>query len=97
MVEEVEEPFAYFYNACVCVYYLFYIILRNYVFFLGYKYHYPFLDESCGVKVIDHKFVRPLYKMMINISQPSMAFLGIPMRSMFFSTSNLQVRHDIYI
>lgn len=43
----------------------------------GYKFSYPFLTEKCGISTEDN-WVRPLYKHVINIEHPTMAFIGIP-------------------
>ena len=42
----------------------------------GYEYHFPFLDPSCGVPVVDHR-ICTLYKQTFNAKFPSMAFLGV--------------------
>ena len=42
----------------------------------GYEYGFPFLSADCGVGVADHR-VTPLYKHIINIRHPSMAFIGL--------------------
>ncbi|XP_058465155.1 senecionine N-oxygenase-like [Malaya genurostris] len=43
----------------------------------GYRYNFPFLGASCGVSV-DDNYVQPLFKHCINITQPTMAFIGLP-------------------
>ncbi|XP_057292139.1 uncharacterized protein LOC130614715 isoform X4 [Hydractinia symbiolongicarpus] len=43
----------------------------------GYKYYFPFLDNSSGVKVTG-RIVENLYKHLFNIMYPSMAFVGVP-------------------
>ncbi|XP_053687772.1 senecionine N-oxygenase-like [Sabethes cyaneus] len=43
----------------------------------GYRYNFPFLHESCGIEV-DSNWVKPLYKQVLNINHPTMAFIGIP-------------------
>lgn len=42
----------------------------------GYEYTFPFLSVDCGIAV-DDNYVTPLYKHCINISYPTMAFIGI--------------------
>ncbi|XP_041783930.1 senecionine N-oxygenase-like [Anopheles merus] len=43
----------------------------------GYRYSFPFLHPDCGVQV-DDNWVRPLYKHVLNINHPTMAFIGLP-------------------
>ncbi|XP_049291673.1 senecionine N-oxygenase-like [Anopheles funestus] len=43
----------------------------------GYRYSFPFLHPDCGVQV-DDNWVRPLYKHVVNINHPTMAFIGLP-------------------
>lgn len=43
----------------------------------GYDFSFPFLDDECGVTVVD-RTVRPLFKHIVDTKHPSMAFLGIP-------------------
>uniref|UniRef100_A0A182W8C5 Flavin-containing monooxygenase n=1 Tax=Anopheles minimus TaxID=112268 RepID=A0A182W8C5_9DIPT len=43
----------------------------------GYQYSFPFLHPDCGVQV-DDNWVRPLYKHVLNINHPTMAFIGLP-------------------
>ncbi|UYV84882.1 hypothetical protein LAZ67_X003861 [Cordylochernes scorpioides] len=44
----------------------------------GYQYDFPFLDPSCRIKIRDTNIVWPLYKHIINVFHPTMAFIGIP-------------------
>lgn len=46
------------------------------IYCTGYKQTFPFLDESCGIKV-DDNYVYPLYKHTINVHFPTMCFMGI--------------------
>ncbi|KAI5730367.1 hypothetical protein M8J76_012846 [Diaphorina citri] len=57
----------------------------------GYTNHYPFLHESCGIKVVN-KNVQPLYKHTINIEHPTMFILGVPRHTLLFNLFDLQVR-----
>ncbi|XP_035790603.1 flavin-containing monooxygenase FMO GS-OX-like 2 [Anopheles albimanus] len=43
----------------------------------GYRYSFPFLHEDCGVQV-DDNWVHPLYKHVLSITHPTMAFIGLP-------------------
>ncbi|XP_031623997.1 senecionine N-oxygenase-like [Contarinia nasturtii] len=42
----------------------------------GYVYAYPFLSTECGIS-IDDNFIQPLYKHILNIQYPNMAFIGV--------------------
>ena len=45
----------------------------------GYHYTFPFLAPECGVKV-ENRVVQPLYKHLISIVSPSLAFIGLPVQ-----------------
>ena len=45
----------------------------------GYHYTFPFLAPDCGVKV-QNRMVQPLYKHLISIANPSLAFVGLPVQ-----------------
>ncbi|XP_058460274.1 senecionine N-oxygenase-like [Malaya genurostris] len=47
------------------------------IYCTGYRYSFPFLHESCEIE-IDNNWVKPLYKHVLNINHPTMAFIGIP-------------------
>lgn len=47
------------------------------IYCTGYTYTFPFLSVDCGISCIDN-FVCPLYKQCVNISHPSMGFIGLP-------------------
>lgn len=57
----------------------------------GYEYTFPFLSEKCGVTVED-SIVKPLYKHIINVNHPTMAFIGIPSQIVPFPLFDIQVR-----
>lgn len=42
----------------------------------GFKFSFPFLSTECGV-FVEENFVQPLFKQVINIKNPSMAFIGL--------------------
>ena len=60
----------------------------------GYHYNFPFLAPECGVKVenflifdcfnillkVENRVVQPLYKHLISIANPSLAFVGLPVQ-----------------
>lgn len=60
------------------------------LFCTGYRYSFPFLDESCKI-TIDDNHIQPLYKHMIHIDIPSMCFIGIPFNVCTFQMFDLQV------
>ena len=45
----------------------------------GYHYNFPFLDPKCGVKV-ENRVVQPLFKHLISIANPTLAFVGLPVQ-----------------
>ncbi|XP_058798176.1 senecionine N-oxygenase-like [Phymastichus coffea] len=57
----------------------------------GYKYSFPFLADHCGVQV-DSNWVTPLWKHVIAIDNPTLAFIGLPFYVCAFSMFDLQVR-----
>lgn len=58
---------------------------------VGYKYSYPFLDESADIRVHDN-YVEPLYMHIFNIQHPSMAFIGVAYGGVHFRLYDLQVK-----
>ncbi|XP_031617072.1 dimethylaniline monooxygenase [N-oxide-forming] 3-like [Contarinia nasturtii] len=61
------------------------------IYATGYKYSYPFLDENVGIHVEDN-YVKPLYKQILNIEYPTMAFIGIPYSGAHNKMCDLQAR-----
>lgn len=57
----------------------------------GYKYDFPFLAESCGIRV-DSNMVTPLWKHLVSIENPTLALIGLPFYVCAFSMFDLQVR-----
>ncbi|XP_011497965.1 PREDICTED: flavin-containing monooxygenase FMO GS-OX4-like [Ceratosolen solmsi marchali] len=57
----------------------------------GYEYSFPFLSESCEIKVNDN-MITPLWKHVIAIENPTLVFIGIPFYVCAFSMFDLQVR-----
>lgn len=43
----------------------------------GYEYSFPFLDDSCGFRVINKQKIWPLYKHTFNAQYPTMCFLAM--------------------
>jgi len=64
------------------------------IFATGYHYTYPFLAPECGVKV-ENRVVQPLYKHLISIVSPSLAFIGLPVESAPFPQFDIQVRYFV--
>lgn len=62
----------------------------------GYKYSFPFLAESCGVRV-DSNMVTPLWKHLVSIENPTLVLVGIPFYVCAFSMFDLQVRHLVIV
>ncbi|XP_057661541.1 dimethylaniline monooxygenase [N-oxide-forming] 4-like isoform X1 [Diorhabda carinulata] len=57
----------------------------------GYKYSYPFLCKECSMEV-EGRWVKYLYKQIMNINHPTMAFIGIPFRTFPFVLFGIQIR-----
>ncbi|XP_018337440.1 PREDICTED: senecionine N-oxygenase-like, partial [Trachymyrmex septentrionalis] len=55
----------------------------------GYKYSFPFLAESCGVRV-DSNMVTHLWKHLVCIENPTLALIGLPFYVCAFSMFDLQ-------
>jgi len=64
------------------------------IYATGYHYNFPFLTEDCGITVGNNQ-VNPLYKHLININHPTMAFIGIPFQVCPFPQFDLQVRYFV--
>lgn len=56
----------------------------------GYKYSFPFLSADCGLHVSEN-FVYPLYRHCINITHPTMYFIGLPSNIPVFFLLDIQV------
>ena len=56
----------------------------------GYEYSFPFLDDSCGFRVINKDKIWPLYKHTFNAQYPTMCFLGM-MRPITFIHRDPQI------
>lgn len=73
---------------------LFHVIYQFY--FLGYTYKYPFLSSDCGIKVEDN-VIKNLFKHMINIEYPTMAFIGVPRNTTGFYLFDFQVIKNSFL
>ncbi|XP_055325902.1 senecionine N-oxygenase-like, partial [Sitodiplosis mosellana] len=58
---------------------------------IGYNYVYPFLGADTGIRVEDN-YVQSLYKQIINIEHPTMAFVGLPTFAVNNRMFDLQAR-----
>lgn len=62
--------------------------------FSGYRYSFRFLSAECGIHV-DNNFIQPLYKQVLNINHPTMAFICVIMSACYNYVSDLQVSFNI--
>lgn len=62
------------------------------LFCTGYRFSFPFLDESCGIRV-DQNHVTPLYKHLINIEHPTMCIVGVPTVVVPFPMFHIQIQY----
>lgn len=68
-VKEVTETGAIFKDDTDCC-------VNAIIYCTGFKYSFPFLSTECGIHVEDN-YVQPLFKHVINIRYPTMAFIGL--------------------
>lgn len=61
------------------------------IFCTGYLYDYPFMNPSSGIDVDSGKYVRHVYKDLVNIERPTMAILNIPQPSVNLLLPHAQV------
>ncbi|XP_031627928.1 senecionine N-oxygenase-like [Contarinia nasturtii] len=61
------------------------------IYATGYRYKFPFLSNDTGIKV-DDNFIYPLYKQVLNIEHPTMAFIGVPLFGVNNYVYDLQAR-----
>lgn len=61
------------------------------VYGTGFNFSFPFLSVDTGI-CVDDNFVQPLYKQIINIEHPTMAFIGIPFYLAIGRSYDMQVR-----
>ncbi|XP_018335753.1 senecionine N-oxygenase-like isoform X2 [Agrilus planipennis] len=62
------------------------------IYCTGYKYCFPFLTNDCGIVVDSSKWVRPLYKEIVNIEHPTMCFIGLQFNLPVIAMFDLQAR-----
>jgi dimethylaniline monooxygenase (N-oxide forming) len=60
-------------------------------FATGYDFSFPFLSVDSSVSVND-KCVYPLYKHILNVNRPSLAFIGLPFYAIAIPLSELQIK-----
>ncbi|KAK6194402.1 hypothetical protein SNE40_000041 [Patella caerulea] len=58
----------------------------------GYKHSFPFMDTDCGIEVTKNNTVRPLYKHIIAIRNPTLSFMCLFRRVLPFICMSLQAR-----
>ncbi|XP_043287765.1 flavin-containing monooxygenase FMO GS-OX-like 4 [Venturia canescens] len=68
----------------------------SFIYCTGYKYTFPFLDESCSIK-IDENYVSPLYKHLVNVEHPSMCIVGIPTTVIPFALFHMQIKYYLRV
>ncbi|CAL8090080.1 unnamed protein product [Orchesella dallaii] len=61
----------------------------------GYGLKFPFLDPSCGVTVIDNKYVPNLYKMTTFTKRPNLSILNMCYRSPEYILMEIQARFAV--
>lgn len=54
------------------------------IYCTGYKYSFPFLDETCGIRLEENRYVSPTYKGFINIAEPTMCFMCLQQQTIIF-------------
>lgn len=57
----------------------------------GYNYSFPFLSMDCGI-TIEENYIAPLYKHIININIPNMAFIGMVYQVLPNQVFDLQIQ-----
>ncbi|XP_018335754.1 dimethylaniline monooxygenase [N-oxide-forming] 3-like [Agrilus planipennis] len=62
------------------------------IYSTGYDYYFPFLTKECGIVVESGKWVRPLYKEIVNIEHPTMCFIGLQYNIPVIGLFDLQAR-----
>lgn len=65
-------------------------IIFMFIHSIGYHHLHRFLSQECGVHV-DNNFIQPLYKHVLNINHPTMAFICVVSSACYNYVSDLQV------
>jgi len=60
------------------------------IYCTGYHYRYPFLEPA--LVEVDDNWVQPLYRHLLHIEHPTLAFIGVPFRVVPFPLFELQAR-----
>lgn len=68
--------------------------LDKIVYCTGYTYTFPFLSTDCGL-CVDENYVQPLFKYIININHPTMAFIGLTFTAAITQMVDIQVRFSM--
>lgn len=66
-------------------------LVDNVIYCTGYQYSYPFLTSACKI-TIENNWIKHLYKHIINVEHPSMAFIGVIFKVCPFPTFDIQIR-----
>ena len=61
------------------------------IYCTGYEYSFPFLSDSCSVRV-ENRQISPLYKHMIHADFPSLGFIGMPLTIVPFPLFDRQIQ-----
>ena len=69
VVKEINETGAVFEDGESCE-------VDTIIYATGYKYSFPFLNPECGIRV-EEEHIQFLYKHLLNVKYPSMAFVGM--------------------
>ncbi|XP_058793276.1 trimethylamine monooxygenase-like [Phymastichus coffea] len=73
------------------------IIADAFVLCTGYEYDFPFLGDDSGIEVVEGKYVRPLYKHLISVEHPTMAFLGLQFPSIPYPVAYVQSQYFVSV
>ncbi|XP_050294535.1 uncharacterized protein LOC126734823 [Anthonomus grandis grandis] len=63
----------------------------NVIFCTGYQYSYPFLNAECGI-IVEDNWIKYLYKHIVNIEHPTMAFIGVIFKICPLPMFDIQIR-----
>ncbi len=62
--------------------------IDSFIYCTGYHYNFPFLDNI----EVDDNWVKPLYQQLLHIQEPTLAFIGLPLRVIPFPLFQIQAR-----
>jgi hypothetical protein len=64
--------------------------IDSFMFCTGYHFSFPFIGDE--LVTVDDNYVQPLYQHLLHIGQPTLAFIGIPIRVIPFPLFEMQAR-----